>query len=1038
MRPSAPATPPPGASQWRVGDLRIDLRYRRVIRPDQDIELPQRMFDLLLVFLSEPETLHTRSALFDRVWPGVIVEDANLSQSVWMLRKALGEERKHWIRTVTKSGYVFEPPTRVEAVECPPVDDRPIDGSPIDGRPADGARLDPGSPAEHLSEAIGSIRIESTRIESAVVESANDEPAVETIPPAQAAAIASRVRRPRMLLAALFAVAMTLTGSASIERRREAPAKIEPPTITVAVLQADDASGDGSLQHASSQPASSQRGSQRWPVDLLDDWLSSKLDLLPDTVRLSREQLIADTPTMPTLLVVLTMETATATPADQIILRASLTTTPPSARGGVAAADPGARAAGAEVIALQGRRDEVPAMVDALSQRIIARLLPHRADATWPALALDANTAERYAQAASAMRRRDWNGAAAAAEAVARSAPDFGMAHLKLAELHARRGRFNDAIAHMAKARRGMTPIPPDAERVLEAFGASTDPRRLRQAIAAYADLARDYPARRDFAFRQAELLTHSGQPRKALDILSSPNLQWEKRPLGVRIRQRIALSKTELAMGYPTRARHSAQQALSLIAQTGDGWEQERGAARLLLAQAHHNTPGRDPSPQLFELAAQSFDASGNHLDALYARFLAERAQAPAGGRMTARANDLLIAARANGFASLEVELMRRAAFDHYNAGRHAEYRDLLQQALQAANTSGDIGLQNLLDLDLLNQDMLIGNYASAETRVARLQSSGLSGERAFWLMQFHSGISMQKGRCREALERLRLGESIANEGGRTPTPEIAAARLGCTRSHILLATGNIAAARRQLDVCRKSELPVLRLDTQLAEASADILEGDHAQARIALEAIAQTLSKEPNGVDRWLMSINTAALLVRLREYDRAAGLFDDTLPMTTMAGYELLTANVETGLAEIAAARGDWPLSRRLADTARRRIAPDDWLVINRLDTLEIADALAAGDRKTATTRLAILRSHAERLRDAVVLAELESLNTGKPLETPEERAEPRIADSKLPGARLDWLGLPGGLPANDAATGGKVVLSHATYERPQDAP
>ena len=1025
MRASAPATPPPGASQCRVGDLRIDLRYRRVIRPDQDIELPQRMFDLLLVFLSEPETLHTRSALFDRVWPGVIVEDANLSQSVWMLRKALGEERKHWIRTVTKSGYVFEPPTRVEAVEVPAIDARPIDVE----------SLDDSAPTAHRSEAMAD--------KQQPIESANAEPAVETIPPAQVAAIAGRVRRPRMLLAALFAVAMTLTGSASIERRREAPATTEAPTITVAVLQADDISGDGSSQHASSQHASSQRGSprqesQHWPVDLLDDWLSSKLDLLPDTVRLSREQLIADTPTTPTLLVVLTMETIAAIPADEIVLRARLTTTHPSRRSGGGAVDPGAQAAAAEVIALQGRRDEIPAMVDTLSQRIIARLLPHRAGAAWPALALDADTAQRYAQAASAMRRRDWNAAAAAAEAVVRSAPDFGMAHLKLAELHARRGRFNDAIAHMAKARRGMTPMPADAERVLEAFGASADPRRLRQAIAAYAGLASDYPARRDFAFRQAELLTHSGQPRKALDILSSPNLQWEKRPLGVRIRQRIALAKTELAMGYPTRARHSAQQALSLIAQTGDGWEQERGAARLLLAQAHHNSPGRDPSPQLFELAAQSFDASGNRLDALYARFLAERAQAPAGGRMTARANDLLIAARANGFASLEVELMRRAAFDHYNAGRHAEYRDLLQQALQAANTSGDVGLQNLLDLDLLNQDMMIGNYASAETRVARLQSSGLSGERAFWLMQFDSGISMQKGRYREALERLRLGESIANAGGRTPTPEIAAARLGCARSHILMATGNIAAARQQIDVCRKSELPVLRLDTRLAEASADILEGDRAQARIALEAIAQTLSKEPNGVDRWLMSISTAALLVRLREYDRAAGLFDDTLPMTTMAGYELLTANVETGLAEIAAARGDWPRSRRLADTARRRIAPDDWLVINRLDTLEIADALAAGDRKTAATRLAILRGHAERLGDAVVLAELESLDTGKPLETPEERAGPRIAGSRLPGARLDWLGLPRGLPANPAATGGKVVLSHTTYERQQDAP
>ena len=113
---------PAGTRRLQVHDVQIDLRYRRVIRPDQEAELPQRMFELLLVFLAEPQVLHSRADLFARVWPGVIVEDANLSQSIWMLRKALGESRKHWIRTVAKSGYVFEPPGPVEAVaEIPAV-----------------------------------------------------------------------------------------------------------------------------------------------------------------------------------------------------------------------------------------------------------------------------------------------------------------------------------------------------------------------------------------------------------------------------------------------------------------------------------------------------------------------------------------------------------------------------------------------------------------------------------------------------------------------------------------------------------------------------------------------------------------------------------------------------------------------------------------------------------------------------------------------------------------------------------------------------
>lgn len=109
-----PSPWPEDAQRLRLADLAIDLRYRRIERPDGSTELPNRMFDLLRVFLARPHVLHTRGALFEQVWSGVVVEDANLSQSIWMLRKALGPERRHWIRTVPGSGYVFEPPGTVE------------------------------------------------------------------------------------------------------------------------------------------------------------------------------------------------------------------------------------------------------------------------------------------------------------------------------------------------------------------------------------------------------------------------------------------------------------------------------------------------------------------------------------------------------------------------------------------------------------------------------------------------------------------------------------------------------------------------------------------------------------------------------------------------------------------------------------------------------------------------------------------------------------------------------------------------------------
>lgn len=100
-----------------LGDAQIDLRYRRVLRGEDSVELTPRVFDLLRVFMAEPGVLHTRERLMERVWPGVVVEDANLSQSVWMLRRALGDHDRRLIRTVSKRGYVFEPPTPSAASE---------------------------------------------------------------------------------------------------------------------------------------------------------------------------------------------------------------------------------------------------------------------------------------------------------------------------------------------------------------------------------------------------------------------------------------------------------------------------------------------------------------------------------------------------------------------------------------------------------------------------------------------------------------------------------------------------------------------------------------------------------------------------------------------------------------------------------------------------------------------------------------------------------------------------------------------------------
>ncbi|WP_170113049.1 diguanylate cyclase domain-containing protein [Ahniella affigens] len=96
----------------RIGDIEIDWHLRIVRTDTGQSELTPRVFELLAAFIQGPDRLWTRDELFRTIWPGLIVEDANLTQSVWMLRRALGSHAM--IRTVARKGYLFAPSAPIE------------------------------------------------------------------------------------------------------------------------------------------------------------------------------------------------------------------------------------------------------------------------------------------------------------------------------------------------------------------------------------------------------------------------------------------------------------------------------------------------------------------------------------------------------------------------------------------------------------------------------------------------------------------------------------------------------------------------------------------------------------------------------------------------------------------------------------------------------------------------------------------------------------------------------------------------------------
>ena len=121
---------PDGRRGYEFGGFVLDP-LRRQLRRRTDgsaIELTPRVFDALLCFVEHPGQLLDRETLFQRLWPGLVVEDNNLSQTLSALRRALGDhEHDRFVLTVPRRGFRFVCPVREIELDG---DGRPVDPAP--------------------------------------------------------------------------------------------------------------------------------------------------------------------------------------------------------------------------------------------------------------------------------------------------------------------------------------------------------------------------------------------------------------------------------------------------------------------------------------------------------------------------------------------------------------------------------------------------------------------------------------------------------------------------------------------------------------------------------------------------------------------------------------------------------------------------------------------------------------------------------------------------------------------------------------------
>ena len=94
--------------RFEFGEFVFDDEARALTRNGETVRLAPKAFDLLAVLIAERPRALRKQELQDRLWPDVVVEEANLKNLVGEIRAALGDEP--WIRTVHRYGYAFASP----------------------------------------------------------------------------------------------------------------------------------------------------------------------------------------------------------------------------------------------------------------------------------------------------------------------------------------------------------------------------------------------------------------------------------------------------------------------------------------------------------------------------------------------------------------------------------------------------------------------------------------------------------------------------------------------------------------------------------------------------------------------------------------------------------------------------------------------------------------------------------------------------------------------------------------------------------------
>lgn len=931
------------AQRIRIGDLEIDLRFRCLKQGDDEVELPHRVFELLLLFVAEPHVLHTRQRLLERVWSGLVVEDANLSQSVWMLRKALGSANKDWIRTVSKKGYVFEPSEPVQRLSVMPPDtlsERSLDGLPGETPPGEAPTGDTPT---------------------------GDAPVALSASPARAVLPVFR-RRYRLWAAAAALAVASLVGLAAAALSWQAASTATPRYVLI----------DGTRSASDAQT--------RLPARLLEAWLGWKLAYCPETRAVTPAEWAL--PGREPVAMVILGSGALPGRDGRIFVQARIEAGEVRHR-----------------IHREGTRRELARLVDEVSTEALRVLLPARAGQRWPALRVDPAAAERYLAFREARLAHRWREADALGERLLRDAPTFELARLELAQTHAARGQLPQANALLDTVATRMQPLPEDARALLHTYRLGLSPDHAA-AARAYAALAEAHPHRAQFAIMQAMALARTGRFADGLAVLERmPGVDALSPEQAVS--RWTGLAGLRATAGDHAGARVSARAAARLAQAQGWPYEQGHALMALANGDIAASKPQEATvhfaaAARAFDDAGDAFSAL--HARAI-GELHGPPVVGEAGPLEPVHLEPWLARARAAGQRQLELDALRIAAYHHYRVGDLPRYRERLRQAQALSEAMGDRWGAAALAVDRLEDDVARGDTAAVDRALRQLAGSSLQGEPMLRARRIEATLAFERGDFARAIATLDRGERDAL-GDRAASTPLATASLACTRADVLVRQGRPAPARAQYARCRDAGAQDA-LAAAIGLAELEWLSGDRdaarAQARQA-RALLQGIDIAPA---RWSASVELAGVFVRIGDARAAHDLLHEVAPKLDVSGLRRDAAMARIAQAEVALAQGDTARAVAEAGAARAASAGDAWRPRLRQIEVALAradgDDAEAQHRLASLHREA--HRHGDRMHQALVHRWLHADADG--VRCTERERVALVAQSGFRGASLDWL-------------------------------